>query len=125
MITDQYTYTPERARAASAKGVVFLKERCSDWRAIVDKNKLDMSNPRLCMLGQTAPCLLGAAGDPCDEPFDYHDVVRAFSPDDYTGSDMWAIEHGFDVPYAGNYSIKIMWYEMLKCAWLEQLEGDE
>lgn len=40
------------ALTRAANGAVFLDEHMPGWRGLVDKDRLDMANPCMCVLGQ-------------------------------------------------------------------------
>jgi hypothetical protein len=56
-------YTPEMAHAAVARGAAWLDEQCPDWFREINLERLNVTSPTFCVLGQTAKCLLGQKPD--------------------------------------------------------------
>lgn len=115
------TYTAEDAREAVARGAQWLDEKCPDWTAELDLAVLDLKNPYVCVLGQTAECILGR---PVDGP--------GFMA--VTKGDGWATRYGFDVPLT--HDSERNWvcsdrqgcarelntrYEMLQISWIQEI----
>lgn len=63
------------------RGIVELEQRVPNFRELVDQEKLNMSDPQNCVLGQIAP-----------ENGTYDSVLRSWNRDDD-----WAVEHGFSL----------------------------
>lgn len=112
-------YTAEQAHRAAAKGAEWLDKKCPHWFNEIDVDKLKMSDPFVCVLGQTAECILGRPVSLFNTG--YTSVLRQLSIVD---SSAWAKRHGFDIPIPtqirlGVVSEKVARYEMLQIAWLE------
>lgn len=112
-------YTAEEAHAAVARGAAWLDQKCPDWVDKIDLGMLNLRNPHLCVLGQTAECLI-----PEDAPRESHwsgygDVVfhyRWVEKDFSVSGPDW---FGFDVSLAGDLTEERAEYEMLTIAWQE------
>lgn len=119
------TYTPADAHAAVVRGAAWLDRECPDWAQKIDLAELDFSDSGLCVLGQTADCIVGPSADPNDiyANHGYWRVVNAKAPTDH---EPWSEDLGFDVPepafaeFSGRWEREIdARYEMLKIAWAE------
>lgn len=105
-------YTAEMAHAAAAKGAAWLDEKCPDWVSHIDLKQLDLGSERLCILGQTAECLMGPPKVDGYRGLGYPRVLRHFGRD----RDVWAERRGFVSFFArGDY----VGFEMLDIAWRE------
>lgn len=112
-------YTAEQAHKAAAKGAEWLDKKCPTWFNEINVDTLKLSDPFVCVLGQTAPCILG-------KPLrlfqsGYASVLRAQEVADQSA---WARRLGFDVPtptriHMNLVSERMARYEMLQIAWLE------
>lgn len=115
-------YTPEMAHAAARRGADWLDRRCPGWVQRIDLEVLQLSDPEVCVLGQTAACLLQR-----ETTRDrYGQVISEFG-----GTDRyrWAAGRGFDIVYAQHYAAGAVSqdntarYEMLTIAWRELIRG--
>lgn len=115
-------YTAADAHAAVERGAAWLDEHCADWFKEIDLSQLNLSDPEVCVLGQTARCLLD------EEPtFDRYGKVLDFYAENTTrdrvgGSrQKWASSRGFDIEYADVKQWRLGMhparYEMLTIAW--------
>jgi hypothetical protein len=117
-------YTPEMARAAVAKGAAWLEENYPGCLRTIDKEKLDLSRPEACILGQAANCIThGKAKSNTtrgyNDALDY--IMSGLDEDTYTDHEyLWAEEHGF-YAYAHTWIETQVRYEMLNIAWKEVL----
>lgn len=120
-------YTAEEAYAAVARGASWLDQKCPEWTDMIDLEKLSLRSPHMCILGQTAKCLI-----PEDAPIEfthwsgYGDVVLYYR----------AVKHDFLVTDASYYGFDIRppdelydpkeetaAYEMLDIAWQELIRA--
>lgn len=113
-------FTAEQAHKAVARGAAWLDETCPTWVREIDLDALDLGEPELCVLGQTARCLIPAESRPNDD-FDgdyltYHDVIHHVGHGPF---DDWAPEHGFNAPSHGDSANAE--FEMLTIAWREYI----
>jgi hypothetical protein len=107
-------YTAEMAHVAAARGAAWLDKRCPDWPREIDKGKLDLSDADVCILGQTATCLVGGEPSYADSENGFTRAANHFWPN----SDAWPVRLGFEKPSWGKTRIA---YEMLTIAWKEQI----
>jgi hypothetical protein len=115
-------YTAEVAHAAAERGARWMDEHCPDWASKIDLDELRMSETDLCILGQTARCVLPDNARPHYGEFEYWAVVRHFAPE--FAHTTWAAERGFDIddkyePIGDDSGTAE--YEMLTIAWHEQI----
>lgn len=120
------TYTAEDAHAAVALGAQWLDRECPHWASKIDLAELDMTNTNVCILGQTAECIVGPVTNPNDIYADagFWRVVRAKA---ISNQDEWTLELGFDVPDPSDVSrYSDRWdreldtrYEMLTICWAD------
>lgn len=50
-------YTPEIAYKAAAKGAKLMDQLCPGWTLLLDVQALELEEPSMCILGQTAHCV--------------------------------------------------------------------
>ena len=115
-------YTAEMAHAAARKGAAWLDKRCPNWINEIDLEILNLRSPDVCVLGQTAECLLPGKEPDYSDRLNYSDVVAAYAP---RRQQAWATALGFNIPIDVRsttdyiYSDVGIAYEMLTIAWRE------
>lgn len=110
----------EDTKLAVKKGTAWLDENHPGWVSKIDLSTLQMSNCERCVIGQ-------AVGQYWRTTAEAARVLResGVEDEDYFSGDMWAAEHGFDVPekeiipgtfnYTGNYkALEEAWVEVVK-----------
>jgi hypothetical protein len=103
-------YTAQMATEAAARGAEWMDAHCPGWESKIDLRLLNMQNPGVCILGQTAECVIG---DKRRQPFrpDYFSVLAACP-------DVSPRDIGFSTP-AANWLGQDTMFEMLTIAWRE------
>jgi hypothetical protein len=119
--------TPEQAYAAARKGAAWMDAHCPTWVDEIDTEKLDLSDLELCILGQTAECLVpedsgaracspDAGCEVCAEPLDYHHVTSYYWAEiEDAGETVGSL--GFSAPITARADTMETDYEMLTIAW--------
>lgn len=108
-------YTPEIARNCAERGARWMDDHLVGWALpdIINTERLDMSASFQCIWGQTASWLV-RNGQSANS---FHDVANQYGKDR-----QWVIDHGFDIGVVIYFTPNFKMYEMLLCAWLEQIE---
>lgn len=112
MIATDVEYTAEMAHKAAERGAAWLDEKCPDWVSKINTDLLDLAKPDLCILGQTANCLVGPAKLTDFTGGGYWRVMDSLRLGPFSA---WQRQHGFDVPH--NQFDSGPQYEMLTIAW--------
>lgn len=124
VFTDQYT--PEQAHAAARTGARWMAKECPNWLDEIDLSKLNLADPMMCVLGQTAKCITGRRTGGSFFSAMSHLRDRRGQANHY-GVD-WEEKHGFVAPrplyssYPGGFVVdkeQTARYEMLTIAWRE------
>lgn len=107
-------YTAEMAHQAAARGAQWMDKHCPDWVNELNLERLDLSNSEVCVLGQTARCLMPHT--PWGFSPAYLQVVDVYWPRARHGM---ATRLGFNVPSECRNTGQLSAYEMLTIAWQE------
>ena len=132
-----HRWTPAMARRRATRGARLLDQLAPGWTQEIDREQLHMHDSSYCVLGQAGDYLVEtlaprtwevlrweAEQDPGyqpGEPLVDYDIALPYVFRERFGLNHQAAEHGFTLPDCiGTCQIPTAW-EMLDCAWLEQI----
>lgn len=105
--------TPDEATARVAKGAALLDQKLPGWAQKVDVGRLELSDCRVCVLGQLGNALPG------DEMDRYDAMAKLIWLMADEGAYLWPRLFGFDVSLAEcRMSEKQVAYGLLQDAWI-------
>lgn len=119
--------TAEQAHERAAAGAAWLDEHCPTWFNEIDLDTLDLASGRLCVLGQTAPCLVPEDQDPEDDG--YTRVSNYYRYQVVEQTPFEASRLGFDTPFSRETTFELRNrenrenYAMLQIAWEELIRA--
>lgn len=104
-----------------ARGAAWLDSICPDWRGRIKVDKLDLANPRSCVLGQL---FTDDSRDPELDQAGYWYVLHQLADGDGC---YWAEAYGFKTHYTdhdgGGGSFVDGAWDRLRDAWVDHLES--
>lgn len=110
-------YTPEMAHDYAARGAAWLDRKCPGWEDRISLDVLNLADADMCVLGQTATCILGPEAYRRDEEGELYGYWRVHRAERWTVRGDEQVCLGFDVPHGGTFAEGDTRYEMLTIAW--------